>query len=63
MGQNIMKNKIDFQKVLVTWKAKPERNAKQLFSFGLQNTAPSLGCKKKMENHMQRNYLSSSNLF
>lgn len=47
MGQNIMKNKIDFQKVLVTWKAKPERNAKQLFSFGLQNTAPSLGCKKK----------------
>lgn len=46
MGQNIMKNKIDFQKVLVTWKAKPERNAKQLFSFGLQNTAPSLGQKK-----------------
>lgn len=62
MGQNIMKNKIDFQKVLVTWKAKPERNAKQLFSFGLQNTAPGLG-QKKMENHMQRNYLSSSNLF
>lgn len=58
---NIMKNKIDFRKVLATWKAKSERNAKQLFS---------LGCKilhlvwdKKLENHTQRNDLAGSNFF
>lgn len=33
-GTNMMKNEIDFQKALATWKVKSERNAKQLFSLG-----------------------------
>lgn len=45
-----MKNKIDFQKFLATWKAKWKK-CKAAVLFGLQNIAPSLG-QKKLENQI-----------
>lgn len=49
-----MKNKTDFQKVLATWKAKSERNAKQLFSLGCKTLH--LVWDKKTYKHIQRPY-------
>lgn len=46
-----MKNKLNFQKVPATWKAKSE--SKAVGFFGLQNIAPSLGQKNQKTIHRE----------